>query len=278
VFSGTISGSGEFQQIGTGTTDLTAADSVAGPTVIESGILQLGIGGSIANNVLFAGAPATLRFDTNSTQLGGNISGMASNDAIDFGYAAFDAGNHAVFTQAGSSGTLALVNGVGTTLGSVTLVGQYTTADFTTVDDGVGGTTIIDPHAVEQVTVASGGVAEIGAPSAAAVTFAGSSGTLQLDQSAGFAGTVAGFGAQDHIDLGDLAFSANTSLGFTANGANSGGSLMVSNGGTTANITLLGNYIASTFVTSSDGHGGTMISEAAMTAQTPPLTQPHANA
>ena len=34
----------------------------------------------------------------------------------------------------------------------------------------------------------------------------------------------------------------------------------------TANITLLGNYIASTFVTSSDGHGGTMISEAAMTA------------
>jgi hypothetical protein len=44
-----------------------------------------------------------------------------------------------------------------------------------------------------------------------------------------------------------------------------------------ANIALLGSYMASTFAAASDGHGGTLISEAAQTAsQTPLLTQPHA--
>jgi hypothetical protein len=44
-----------------------------------------------------------------------------------------------------------------------------------------------------------------------------------------------------------------------------------------ANIALLGSYMASSFVTSSDGHGGTLIGEAAqITFQTTPLAQPHA--
>jgi hypothetical protein len=43
-----------------------------------------------------------------------------------------------------------------------------------------------------------------------------------------------------------------------------------------ANIALLGSYMASTFVAASDGHGGTLISEAAQTSvQSPLLTQPH---
>jgi hypothetical protein len=44
-----------------------------------------------------------------------------------------------------------------------------------------------------------------------------------------------------------------------------------------ANIALLGSYMASTFAAASDGHGGTLISEAAQaSSQTPVLTQPHA--
>ena len=44
-----------------------------------------------------------------------------------------------------------------------------------------------------------------------------------------------------------------------------------------AAIALLGNYIAASFVTAADGHGGTVISEAAQTAnQQPLLTHPHA--
>jgi hypothetical protein len=41
-------------------------------------------------------------------------------------------------------------------------------------------------------------------------------------------------------------------------------------------IALLGNYMAMSFVTAADGHGGTLITEAAQTAnQLVPLTTPH---
>jgi phospholipase C len=45
----------------------------------------------------------------------------------------------------------------------------------------------------------------------------------------------------------------------TYSGTASGGTLTVTDGSHTANIALLGNYTASTFVTSSDGHGGTNV-------------------
>jgi hypothetical protein len=45
----------------------------------------------------------------------------------------------------------------------------------------------------------------------------------------------------------------------TYSGTASGGILTVTDGSHTANIALLGNYMASTFVTSSDGHGGTNV-------------------
>jgi hypothetical protein len=43
-----------------------------------------------------------------------------------------------------------------------------------------------------------------------------------------------------------------------------------------ATIALLGNYMATSFVTAADGHGGTLIAEAAQTAnQLMPLATPH---
>jgi hypothetical protein len=126
------------------------------------------------------------------------------------------------------------------------------------------------------VTVDNGASVDINTASAVAATFVGSSGTLQLDQSAYFTGAIAGFTGQDQLDLTDIAYSANTTLGYVANSANSSGTLTVSDGVNTANIALLGSYMASTFVTSSDGHGGTLVSEAAqMSAQATPLAQPH---
>lgn len=124
-------------------------------------------------------------------------------------------------------------------------------------------------------TVNAGATVDLSTPSAAAVTFAGSSGTLQLDQSASFAGTLSGFGSQDQLDLTDIAFSSNTTLGYSANSNNSGGALTVGDGTNPANIALLGNYVASMFVTASDGHGGTMITEPPPSQQQL-LTQPHA--
>ncbi|WP_079212868.1 autotransporter-associated beta strand repeat-containing protein [Brucella pituitosa] len=78
-FSGTISstGPGRVEQIGSGTTVLTADSSYPGGTLISTGTLQLGNGratGSIVGNVTDNG---TLAFDRNNTLIfAGTISGM----------------------------------------------------------------------------------------------------------------------------------------------------------------------------------------------------------
>ena len=54
-----------------------------------------------------------------------------------------------------------------------------------------------------------------------------------------------------------------------------GGSLTDGNSSETAKVALLGNYMASSFATASDGHGATLVSDPVMT-QHPPLAHPHA--
>jgi large repetitive protein len=125
-------------------------------------------------------------------------------------------------------------------------------------------------------TIAAGTL-EFGAASDVSATFNGA-GTLKLDLSSGFTGTISGFGGQDSIDLSDIAFGAQTTLGYAQNQNNTGGTLTVSDGVHTANLTLLGNYIASSFVAASDGHGGTLVTDPALIAAASPLslTQPRA--
>ena len=106
------------------------------------------------------------------------------------------------------------------------------------------------------------------------MTFAASTGTLQLDSSSSFSGTVAGMSDQDILDLRDVnpaSVQAPTFLG-----SSSGGTLTVTDGTHSANIALLGNYLASSFVTSSDGHGGTNIVDPVLSSanQHLALTQP----
>jgi hypothetical protein len=112
-------------------------------------------------------------------------------------------------------------------------------------------------------TIPTGGYVELGSGNGAGsdtVTFAGA-GTLKLDHSTSFTGQIAGFTAPDIIDLADIAFGSQTALGFSESGNNLGGTLTVSDGAHIANIALLGNYMASSFVASSDGFGGTLIAQ-----------------
>jgi hypothetical protein len=85
-----------------------------------------------------------------------------------------------------------------------------------------------------------------------------------LDESWGFTGKVANFRGQDFIDLADITFGAQTTLGYAGNGT--GGTLKVKDGVHSARIALLGSYMASSFAAASDGHGGTLISTTAETA------------
>jgi hypothetical protein len=130
--------------------------------------------------------------------------------------------------------------------------------------------TVVDP-----VTIDQGATVELAGAYAGEAIFAGNAGTLLLDDSADFSGTVAGMTGADTLDLRDIGFSArSTRLGYAANADNGGGTLSVSDGIHTAQIALLGQYAASSFAATSDGHGGTLISEAQLPASGQALLTP----
>ncbi|HEX3497922.1 MAG TPA: hypothetical protein VHT04_01225 [Stellaceae bacterium] len=117
-------------------------------------------------------------------------------------------------------------------------------------------------------TVTGGGTAaidgtarlEFASAASANTTFdAGAAGTLKLDQSAGFTGTVAGFAAGDTFDLADIGFGAGTTLSYAADVGGISGMLTVSDGAHTASLALLGQYAAAGFQDAGDAGAGTFV-------------------
>jgi autotransporter passenger strand-loop-strand repeat protein len=125
-----------------------------------------------------------------------------------------------------------------------------------------GGEEIVSSGGTAVGATISGGIVELtsGAVAPAAIIFAGG-GTLQLDNSQHFSGTVAGFGLPDQIDLVDIAFGAGTTPTFNEAVSNLSGTLIVSSGSEVANITLLGRYVPSQFDIAADGRGGTLVTD-----------------
>ena len=123
-------------------------------------------------------------------------------------------------------------------------------------------------------TIANGKTFEVVAAYAGDVTFAGSTGTLKLDQASDFSGTVTSMSGRDAIDLANIDFATVQQPTYT--GTSSGGMLCVTDGTHSANAALLGNYLASTFVTSNDGYVGTTIVDPLLVAslQQTPLAHP----
>ncbi|MBR1245105.1 adhesin, partial [Bradyrhizobium sp. AUGA SZCCT0274] len=114
-----------------------------------------------------------------------------------------------------------------------------------------GGTALID------------GVAtiEFEAASSVNVTFAAeATGTLKLGDSFDFSGMVSGFNGDDQIDLLDVTFGEGTSVSYVENLEETGGTLTVSDGVHTANISLLGDYSADGFMFAADATTGTLLS------------------
>jgi hypothetical protein len=77
---------------------------------------------------------------------------------------------------------------------------------------------------------------------------------------------------QDRIDLPDIAFGAQMTLADAENRADTGGTLTVKDGRHAAAITLPGNYMAGSFLTTADGHGGTLVTQVQQTEQQSLLT------
>jgi hypothetical protein len=80
---------------------------------------------------------------------------------------------------------------------------------------------------------------------------------------------------QQGVDLPNIAFGKQTAFAFSEDAAGTGGTLTVDDGRHAASIALLGNYMAGSFVTTADGHGGTLVTETSQNAR-PSLTHPRA--
>jgi hypothetical protein len=252
------------------------AGAVAGTgNAVINGTGEVEFGAASTNLVKFAaGSTGELILDE-SVKYSGAIAGFGLHQSIDLADI-----NEATATLSyapnspNTSGVLTINDHDGH-VAHLKFDGTFVAGEFHLANDGGGGTLLTDPPIdTAPHTMADGATLEIDNGASGKITFAGPAGTLQLDNPWAFSGKVAGFGGQDEIDLADVSFGAQTTLGYARDGR-AGGELKVSDGIHSANIALLGNYMASTFATASDGHGGTLITEASVTQQ-PLLATPHA--
>jgi hypothetical protein len=91
------------------------------------------------------------------------------------------------------------------------------------------------------------------------ISFAGSTGTLDIASSSGFNGTIGGqLAIGDVLDFSDMAGASARIVGYTGN--SSPGTLTITDdNGHTANINLTGNYVLENFKLGTDNNGGTTL-------------------
>jgi hypothetical protein len=87
---------------------------------------------------------------------------------------------------------------------------------------------------------------------------AGAAGTLKLQDSFHFDGTISGFEGSDMIDLANLG-SATASFTYHENATGTGGTLAISDGAQTVELSLLGQYSADNFRIVPDHLHGTLV-------------------
>ena len=109
---------------------------------------------------------------------------------------------------------------------------------------------------------------ELGAESSANVSFgADAAGTLILRDPSGFTGTISGLSSTDHIDLANISYGIASLYSITYSLSTDITTLVITDGTNTDAINLLGNYTINTaWHFSDDGHGGTIVSDAPVSA------------
>jgi autotransporter passenger strand-loop-strand repeat protein len=144
-----------------------------------------------------------------------------------------------------------------------------------------GGLELVQSGGDAISTIMSGGLLVVRSGGiVGSISFGSGGGVVELDYSQGFNGTISGFaspaGVTEAIDLVDITFGTGTSVKFTEAAGNTSGTLTVTDGTHTANLTLLGQYSAANFSLSSDGNGGTLITDPAVTASASIAAPQHA--
>jgi autotransporter passenger strand-loop-strand repeat protein len=239
-----------------GGTETVSSGGTASNSVISSGgSLVVASGGLADPTTIYGGGSETI--SRGGTDLGAHISGgvqiasgLVSGATIFAGSQIVRSAGTAIGTIVSNGGT-EFVSGGGRASGSVVASGGYELVS----NGGIAVATKISGGTLE---VASGGTAS-------GVVFSGS-GTLQLDPGSHLTGTISGFHSGGGIDIEGLAFNASSSTLSWTQKTSTSGVLTVKEGSQTQSFTLAGSYTVSNFSASSDGHGGTLITDPPVTS------------
>ena len=227
-----LSGGGTLELSSLATNKITGVTAAAALTNVDDRIVGAGdIGGGAmtltndaSGSIIGDSATVALTLDTGSKAIGN--AGLIVSEAK---------GGVTIKSAVANTGKLEVTAGTLTVSGAVT---------------GTGSTYIV------------GGTADFLAAFSENVAFTGTTGVLELAKSQSYAGKIKGFSLTGgtSLDLGDIGFTSGTTKAtFAENSAKTEGVLTVTDGTHTAHITLVGDYASSTFTTSSDGHGGTIV-------------------
>ncbi|WP_424239031.1 autotransporter-associated beta strand repeat-containing protein [Achromobacter sp.] len=254
AFPGLISGSGVVNQIGAGTTILTADNTYTGGTTISAGTLQLGDGGTtgaILGNVANNGALAFNRTDT--VTFAGLISGSGAVNQIGAGATILTADNSYTGGTTISAGTLQLGNGgtTGAILGDVANNGALTfnRSDVQTFAGqisgsgvvnqiGAGATILTADNTYAGGTTISAGTLQLGngGTSGSILGDVANEGLLAFNRSdtMTLAGRISGSGAVNQIGTGTTVLTGNNN--YTGGTAIAAGTLQLGDGGASGAI------------------------------------------
>jgi hypothetical protein len=259
---------GSAIDLGDGNDSFTNSGIVSGDVLLGAGDDSINlVTGSTVSGIIDGGEGAdTIHLSGAGNGTLGKATGVEALDvasgawAID-GRAAYDN----VTVESGADLVVrGAVNGVEVAHGAGLYV--YGTADHVTL---LGTQGVHAGGVVTDTTIGSGGTTlALAGASVHNVTFAGADATLTLERASDFSGSISGWQDGNHLDLSNIAFGEDTTTAaYVANGDGAGGRLVVSDGAHTVSLAMLGQYTAADFALSSDGHGGTVISDPGVQVQ-----------
>ena len=249
-------------------------------TIVNTGTIALNSTGDetdlqlIEHGVTLEGGGKILLSDSDANIISGTSSGVTLNNEDNTISGAGQLGNgELTLTNAGTidaTGTHALTIDTGSNLVTNSGVLEASGSGGMMVASGIvnsgvlwaNGATLTVQGAVSgngTATIDGIGTLDFEASTTANVVFgSGTGGTLKLGDSFHFNGTISGFGGSDVIDLANVA-AANASISYHENTAGTGGTLAISDGAQTLELSLLGHYSADNFSIVADQLHGTSI-------------------
>ena len=255
TLTGSVANSGTLLVNG-GTLDV--AGVLTGGTAEIGGAGKMEIAQASSENVDFlANSTGQLVLDQ-STGYTGQISGFGTTQSIDLTDIDFATGvkiSYVSNNRRNTSGVLTITDGTHTT--HLEMQGSYTLANFKVASDGTGGTLLTDPKVTKSQLLN-------------AVDITSEAGTRRsLEQLDPYRST----SLQRRSP--ETALGVQATLGYSPNSNNTGGTLSFSAGANSAQIALLGSYMASSFVMASGNQGNTLLgAEAAQSGSQTHLTNP----